>query len=76
MWKFTHRITKANKKASNKFDQEPLEYPDFPAYPAIAPPSSSCHRLSIMTDGHFEGSSAEKRVYHGSGKEFTGGRCT
>ena len=52
-------------KPSNSFDQERLE---LPAYPAITPPLS---RLSIMTDGNFEGSLIEKQARYGAGK----GQC-
>jgi hypothetical protein len=73
-----HRDTEGTKKASNSFDQEPLERPVYLPCPAIAPPSS--HYLpgsSVTVDCHFEGSLAEKQAYSWNGEEYTkGGRCT
>ena len=61
------------KKTSNRFDQERLEHPVVPAYPAIAPPSFPCRPgTSILIDGHFEGSlgRSEKQECRWNRKEY------
>jgi hypothetical protein len=66
-------------KAFNSFDKERVEHPVLhsvsPAYPAIAPPSSSfCHpESSIMIDGHFEGSLTKKQAHHSDEEGHTKG---
>ena len=72
-----YRITEVTKKALNSFDQERLDRPVSPTYPAIVPPSSSCHPgSSIVIDGNFEGPLTERQAHHGTGMKFTGRRCT
>ena len=76
--KFTYQITETTKNVSNRFDQERLEHPVSPAYPAIAPPSFPCRPgSSILIDCHFGRSLTEKQVDRWNGKESAkGGRCT
>jgi hypothetical protein len=53
---FPHPIAEVTKKASNSFDQERLEHPVSPTYPALAPPSFHCRPgSSIMIDSQFKG---------------------
>ena len=77
---FTSRITEEANNVSDSFDQDGLEHPFFPAYPAIAPPSFPCRPgSSILIDCHSESLLTERQAYRWKGKEkesTKGGRRT